>query len=98
MIRFLLQHVFSLLGGIQTLSSAGSSERRMSSTQSYENLNEPQGLTAHFSQTTASEDYDSDFDDSSNEDDEPLTRRDSSHENNEAKRNQALFEVNFFLI
>lgn len=82
-----------IVGGIQTLSSVGSHEKRTISNHSQENLNEPQSLMARSSRTNISEEYDSDFDDLSNEDEEPSTRRDSLYENSEEKRKQMLLEV-----
>lgn len=101
-IRFLLRHVsyerflfyfvlllffsFLFLGGIQTSSSVGSHDKRFVSNYSHD-------LMARSSGTNISEEYDSDFDDSSSEDEEPSTQTGSPYENNEEQRKKFLLEV-----
>jgi hypothetical protein len=45
---------------------------------------------AHLSQTTAGEECDSNFDSSSDEEDEPTTHKDSIHECEEERQNQII--------
>jgi hypothetical protein len=78
-------------GGIHTLSSAaGITEKRHDDddNNSQEKLNDYQTQMACSSQ--ANENYDSDFDNSSHEDDEPLTHKDSINEHEEEHQNQLI--------
>lgn len=90
----MIQHVFDLiLGGNHTLSSTGINDKRNNNNNNspQEKFNEQIVPMARLSRTTASEEYDSDFDDSSHEDDEPLTRTDSINEyDEEQQQNQII--------
>ena len=91
-----ISFVFLFLGGIHILSSTGIQEKRNDQNLSQEIFNEQQLPMARRSQTIVSEDYDSDFDDSSHEDDEPIPRTESIIEHEEEQRKQIIVEYTIF--
>jgi hypothetical protein len=87
--------VFFFIGGIHTLSSTGMNDKRNDYNLSQEKLNDQHVPIARLSRTTVSEECDSDFDDSSHEDDEQIGRKESVSEYNEQRQQQIIVEFYF---
>jgi hypothetical protein len=95
-IRQIIRHVlinvfiFLILGGNHTLSSTGTNDKLNDNNLPQEKLNEQPISMARLSRTTVSEEYDSDFDDSSHGDDEQITHIDPINEYDEEHQNQII--------
>lgn len=84
-----------ILGGNHTLSSSTNNDKRNDNNNnkksiSQEKLNEQSALMAQLSRTTVSEEYDSDFDDSSDEDSKQLSRTVSINDYDEKEQQQQI--------
>ncbi len=82
--------MYLFLGGNHTLSSIGTNDKPNDNNLPQEKLNDQQPPMDRLSRTTVTEEYDSDFDDSSHEDDEQIAHKDSINESDEEHQNQIL--------
>jgi hypothetical protein len=96
MIRFSSEKQYivfiSISGGIHTLSSTGRNDNNIIPEEKLTNSQVPMACSLH---GTVSEEYDSDFDNSSHEDDEQLTHKDSINESYEEQQNQIIVKIFF---
>lgn len=79
-----------IIGGVDTISSTRPIDKRNDYTHNEETLKEHQSQMESSTKEGAIEEYNSDFDNSSFDEDEPLTHKDSVKEYEEEKKHQLI--------
>ena len=87
--------IYFSVGDICAVSSAGVGDKSKDCSHIQETLNDHQPQMVCSAQGPVGEEYDSDFDDTSHEDDEPLTHEDAVNEDEEEQHSQFIVRYCF---